>query len=94
MAITAGRPSAPAKPRRAFELAVFALSAVVAVGVAVLFLTLIGANRTGLVARQQSSESAPLIQTYRTDSPLRTTRRPTRLVDPGYDGLSLQKPPE
>jgi hypothetical protein len=65
MAISAGRPTAPAKLGGAVEIAVVAFGAVIAVGVTVLFLALIGASRTSLAARQQSSGSTPVFPVLR-----------------------------
>ena len=73
MAISARRPSAPAEPRSALELVVVVLGAAVAIGVTVLFLALIGANRTSLAAREQSAEPTPLIQHYRAGAPRTAT---------------------
>jgi hypothetical protein len=52
----------PHKLGSAVEIGVVALSTLVALGVSILFLALMGANRTSLTPRHRSSDSAPLIQ--------------------------------
>ena|SRR5437660_4418330 len=61
----ASAPDAPHRLRSAIEIGALALSALVAVGVAVLFLALTGASRTIHGPRPQSSRYAPLSQSPR-----------------------------
>lgn len=62
----AGAPRAMTRRGRAVEVGVVALSAIVAVGVSVLFLALAFAGRSSPALRHQSSASAPVIHHYGT----------------------------
>jgi hypothetical protein len=57
-----GAPDATTKLRSAIEIGILALSALVAVGVAVLFLSLTGASRTSYTPRPQSPRYIRLSQ--------------------------------
>ena len=74
MPTNAGTPHVTTKLGSAVEIAAVALSMFVAVGVFVLFLALMGANRTSLAPRHRSSGSAPPIQYHGTGTPRTATR--------------------
>jgi hypothetical protein len=69
MPTTAVSPRARTKPGSAVEIGVVALSTLVAVGVSVLFLALIGAGRSRSAPRQHSSGPPALTQCYGTGAP-------------------------
>lgn len=73
MPTAANTPKVRTKCGKAAGVVGTALSATVAVGVAILFLALTGANRTASAPRQQSSGSAPLIYYRGTRAPSSAT---------------------
>jgi len=62
-------PDAPNRLRSAVDIGFVALGVLVAVGVAVLFLALMGASRTGHAPRPQSPRHLPLSQYPRAGGP-------------------------
>jgi hypothetical protein len=62
MASLYGAPDAPTRLRSAVEIGFLALGALVAVGVAMLFLTLTGASRISYAPRPKSPRYVPLRQ--------------------------------
>jgi hypothetical protein len=69
MSTLAGSPDARTKLWRAIGISVTALGALIAVGVAVLFLALTGARRTDSAPRHQSPGYVPLIHDHGTGAP-------------------------
>ena len=74
MSTNAGTPHATTKLGSTVGIGVVALSTLVAVGVSVLFLAIIGASRTSPAPGHQSSGSAPLTHHYGTGSPRTATQ--------------------
>jgi hypothetical protein len=78
MSTLASTPHARTKLWRAIGISVTALGALIAVGVAVLFLALTGASRTGSAPRHQSPGYVPLIHYHGTGAPPAAAANHTR----------------